>query len=144
MWALGSPLFLLRGKSQKKGVAYVMSKGSLPAPPVRRPPIRARTAQGGENPGLVVAGEGGPLLPLLRYSRTKEKMLVVWPIVTPVVLPFYMTMRYDSPSWSSISSLHIWSSSMKSRSLIRILEGHRAAGAGVHLRCELICRNLRT
>ena len=105
---------------------------------------RARTAQGGEDPGLVVAGEGGPLLPLLRYSRTKEKMLVVWPIVTPLVLPFYMTLRNDSPSCSSISSLHIWSSWMKSRSLIRILEGHRAAGAGIHLPCELICRNLRT
>ena len=58
-------------KSQKKGVAYVISKDSvIPAPPVRRPPIcpqpsamiEPESPEAEKTLSMLVIGENGPLL----------------------------------------------------------------------------------
>jgi len=73
---------------------------------------------------------------LLKYLRAKEKMPVARPMVTPVALPFFMTKRHGSPSWSSIRVAHmvfLYEILKLEEAVIRILKHRGGVGVGEHL-----------
>jgi hypothetical protein len=132
-WAPGNPLFLMRCKSQKKGVVYVMSKASIwprQPPMIGRQYVRGhqqiepesplaektpdslsygRMAHSFDVPWCVTVSES-----LWQYVRTSESIPLPRPIVTAVVAPLFMSGRDELPLASSVSALWISSSLMTS------------------------------